>query len=211
LLATLGAGGAALATIYHRGDSVAFLAIALCVGLLVCTNTFGAAESRLLLFRIKVALSPFWRGMDLRGRGIGQRCHLRGHRDWGQVWDALVREGEASGVWRVELAIDMTASGEVYHGHWSLPAAAEAEPDWSVIHNLCAGEMVVGMIRVSGTVDACGSAYLDKVEKLVRVVERHLVSEHAPLLRSESSPLYNVNLSVNSAVKLDFDGPWVEA
>ena len=116
LLATLGAGGAVLATTYGMGDPVACLVIALSVGLLTCTNTFGATESRLLLFRLKVALSPLTAGLAVRGRGIGQECHLHGNRDWAGVWDALVREGEASGVWRIELAIEMTAAGEVYHG-----------------------------------------------------------------------------------------------
>ena len=57
LLATLGAGGAVLATTYGMGDPVACLVIAFSVGLLTCTNTFGATESRLLLFRLKVALT----------------------------------------------------------------------------------------------------------------------------------------------------------
>jgi hypothetical protein len=56
------------------------------------------------------------------------------------------------------------------------------------------------MISVSGNVDACGSPYLDKVEKLVRVVEDRLVPEDAPLSSSETSSLSNVNLSVNSAL-----------
>jgi hypothetical protein len=43
-------------------------------------------------------------------------------------------------------------------------------------------------------------------------VEGYLVSEHdAPRSLAESSPLYNVGLSVNAAVKMDFDSPWVEA
>jgi UDP-GlcNAc:undecaprenyl-phosphate/decaprenyl-phosphate GlcNAc-1-phosphate transferase len=200
LLATLGAGGAVLATTYGMGDPVACLVIALSVGLLTCTNTFGASESRLLLFRLKVALTPLWAGLAVPGRGIGQECHLHGNRDWAGVWDALVREGEASGVWRIELAIEMTAAGEVYHGHWSLPTATEGEPHWSIVHTLYAGDVEAGMISVSGNVDACGSPYLDKVEKLVRVVEDRLVPEDAPLSSAETPTLSNVNLSVNSAL-----------
>jgi len=200
LLATLGAGGAALAMTCRMGDHVPCLAIAISVGLLVCTNTFGATESRLLLFRIKVALTPLSAGLAVRGRGIGQECHLHGNRNWGDVWDALVREGEASGVWRIDLAIDMTAAGEAYHGHWSLPAAAEDEPHWSIVHTLYAGDVVAGMISVAGNVDACGSPYLDKVEKLVRVLEGRLVSGDASVPPSEARSLSNVNLPVNSAL-----------
>ncbi len=200
LLATFGAGGAALAMTYRMGDHVPCLAIAISVGLLVCTNTFGATESRLLLFRIKVALTPLSAGLAVRGRGIGQECHLHGNRDWGDVWDALVREGEASGVWRIDLAIDMTAAGEAYHGHWSLPAAAEDEPHLSIVHTLYAGDVVAGMISVAGNVDACGSPYLDKVEKLVRVLEGRLVSDDASVPPSEARSLSNVNLPVNSAL-----------
>ena len=73
LLATLGAGGAVLATTYRMGDPVACLAIALSVGLLMCTNTFGATESRLLLFRIKVALSPLSAGLCCSWTGVSAR------------------------------------------------------------------------------------------------------------------------------------------
>jgi UDP-GlcNAc:undecaprenyl-phosphate GlcNAc-1-phosphate transferase len=201
LLATLGAIGAVLATTYGMGDPMACLFIAFSVGLLVCTNTFGASEWRLLLFRVKVALVPLSTGLALRKRGIAQECHLHGIRDWAAIWDAVVHEGEASGVWRIDLAIDMTAAGEVYHGHWSLPAAAENEPHWSVVHTLYAGNVVAGMISVSGKkVDAFGSPYLDKVEKLVRVVEDRLVDNADPLSPSDSSTLSSLNLSVNSAM-----------
>jgi UDP-GlcNAc:undecaprenyl-phosphate GlcNAc-1-phosphate transferase len=198
--ATLGAGGAVLATTRGMGDPMACLVIALSVGLLVCSNTFGATESRLLLFRIKVALTPLLTGLAARRPGIGQECHLHGTRDWAGVWDALVREGKASGVWRIELAIDMNAAGEVYYGHWSLPAATEDQPHWSVVHTLYAGGVVAGMISVAGKVNGSGSLYLHKVEKLVRVVEDRLVPGNASHLPSESPSLSSVNLSVTSAL-----------
>jgi UDP-GlcNAc:undecaprenyl-phosphate/decaprenyl-phosphate GlcNAc-1-phosphate transferase len=199
-LATLGAGGAALVMTRGMGDQVPFLAIAISVGLLVCTNTFGATEARLLLFRLKVALTALPAGFAIRGRGTGQECHLHGNRDWAGLWDALVREGELCGVWRIELAIDMTKAGEAYHGHWSLPAASEDEPSWSIVQTLRAGHVVAGTISVSGGVDACGSPYLDKVEKLLRVVEHGLLSEDAYVSPSETPSLANVNLSVTSAM-----------
>ena len=211
LLATLGAGAATLVTTYRMGDSVAFLAVAFCVGLLVCTNTFGATESRLLLFRVRVILSPLWTAIDPRARGIDQECHLLGERAWGEIWGTLVREGEASGVWRIELGIDMTASGEVYQGHWSLPEAAQREPHWSISHNLCSGDIVVGMIRVSGAVDAGGSLCLNRVERLVRIVQERLMADSAPIPSSEASTLSKLNLSVNTAVNVDLSAPWAEA
>jgi len=57
-LATLGAGGAALATVDGLGDLAACLAIVISVGLLVGTDTFGRSEWRLLLSRIRTALTP---------------------------------------------------------------------------------------------------------------------------------------------------------
>lgn len=199
-LAILGAGGFVLATMYRMGDAVACLALALSISLLICTDTFGANELRLLLFRIKVALSPLWTGMNVRGRGIGQECHLRGNRDWGGVWDALVREGEGGGVWRIELAIDMTAAGEVYQGHWSSPTAAMDRPHWSVVHSLYAGKVQAGVIRVFGTVDACGSPYLNRVERLVRLVECCLVSDSHPLSAAAPSSPPHMTVPVNRAV-----------
>jgi UDP-GlcNAc:undecaprenyl-phosphate GlcNAc-1-phosphate transferase len=199
-LATLGAGGAVLAKTYGMGDPVACLIIALSVGLLTCTNTFGATESRLLLFRLRVALAPASTGIAISGGSIGQECHLGGNRDWAALWDALVREGAASGVWRIDLAIEMTAAGELYHGRWSLPTPAEDRPHWSVVHTLYAGGVVAGTISVSGNVDACGYPYLDKVEKLVRVIEGRLVSEELSVSASSPAALPGVNLSVNSVM-----------
>ena len=109
----------------------------------------------------------------------------------------MVREAEASGVYRIEQAIDMTASGEVYHGHYTLPTAQNGKPHWSIVHTLYVGDLVAGMISVSGNVNACGSPYLHKVEKLVRMVESRLVAEDAPVIVPEPAPFPIVNLSVN--------------
>ena len=118
-LATLGAGAAALVKVDGSRDLASCLAIVISVGLLVGTNTFGRSESRLLLFRIRTALTPLLTGGAVRRGGIQRGCQLHGIRDWAGVWDALIREVEDGGVWRIELAIDMAAAGEVYHGLWS--------------------------------------------------------------------------------------------
>ena len=68
-LATLGAGGAALAKVDGMGNLATCLAIVITVGLLVGTNTFGRSESRLLLFRIRTALSPLVTGGAVRRGG----------------------------------------------------------------------------------------------------------------------------------------------
>lgn len=183
-LATLGAGGAALTQAQGMGDHVAGLAVVLSVGLLVGTNTFGRSEARLLLFRIRTALTPLLTCGAARRRAIRQECHLHGVRDWAGVWGALIREAEAGGVRRIELAIDMTAAGEAYHGLWSLPTATDDGPGWSVVHTLHAVGVPAGILRLAGGVDACRSRYLDKVEELVRMLEGHLEADVTPSLPS---------------------------
>jgi UDP-GlcNAc:undecaprenyl-phosphate/decaprenyl-phosphate GlcNAc-1-phosphate transferase len=199
-LATLGAGGAALAKPYGLGDRVACLAVAASVGLLVGTNTFGGSETRLLLFRIRTALAPLLARGPARRRGVRQECHLHGVRDWAGVWDALIREVEAGGVRRVELSIDMTAAGEAFHGLWSSPKAGEDGPSWSVVHTLHAGGVPAGVLRVSGSVGARRSRYLDEVEGLVRVLEGHLEADVPPPSPSDApSPSPScVNMSVTA-------------
>ena len=179
-LATLGAGGAALVKVDGSGDLAACLAIVISVGLLVGTNTFGRSESRLLLFRIRTALTPLLTGGAVRQGGIQQGCHLHGIRDWAGVWDALIREVEDGGVWRIELAIDMAAAGEVYHGLWILPAASGDDQSWSVVHNLYAGGVPAGVLHVAGSIDASRSHHLAKVEELVRMLEDQLGSDVPP-------------------------------
>lgn len=198
LLATAGACGATLAVTSGLGDWMACLAIVLSTGLLLCTNTFGATEIRLLVFRIKVALIPLWIALGVRPPGIGQECHLVGSRDWAKVWDVLIDEGRAIGVYRIELVIDLIAEGEAYQGHWSAPTVTADEPHWWIVHTLHAGGAVAGVIRVAGAVDAWGSSCLDKVERLVQIVEDGLVSDDEPLSSAASASLSHVNLSVNS-------------
>jgi UDP-GlcNAc:undecaprenyl-phosphate GlcNAc-1-phosphate transferase len=175
-LATLGAGGAVLAKAYDLGDLVPVLAVVITVGLLAATNTFGGSESRLLLFRIQAALTPLLAGGAARRRAIRQECHLHGVRDWAGMWDGLIREVEGAGVERIELAIDMTAAGESYHGLWSLPTPSGEGPHWSVVHTLHAGGVPAGILRVAGSVGLYRSRYFDTVEKLVRVLEGELES-----------------------------------
>jgi UDP-GlcNAc:undecaprenyl-phosphate GlcNAc-1-phosphate transferase len=191
------------ATMYREGDTAACFALAAAIGGLAATNTFGANESRLLLFRLRVATAPFRMRLALRHHATAQECHLRGCRDWTGIWNALVREGEASGVWRIDLAIDMVAAGEVYHGYWTSPAATLDEPRWSIVHTIHAGDSVAGMIRVSGGVDCRGTPYLDKVENLVHVVESRLLSDAHPAPAAPAAAarsFSNVDLSVNSAL-----------
>jgi hypothetical protein len=180
-LATLGACGAALVKVDGRGNLAACLAIVISIGLLVGTNTFGRSESRLLWFRIRAALEPLLTtGGAARRGGIQRGCHLHGIRDWAGVWDALIREVEDGGVWRVELAIDMAAAGEVYHGLWILPAASGDDQSWSVVHNLYAGGVPAGVLHVAGSIDASQSHHLAKVEELVRMLEGQLGSDVPP-------------------------------
>jgi hypothetical protein len=179
-LALLGAGGAALGRPEGVGDIGACLAIIVSVGLLVGTNTFGRSESRLLMFRIRTALAPLWTAGTLRRGGIERACHIHGIRDWTGVWDAMVREVEGSGVWRVELAIDLPAAGEVYHGLWTLPTSGGDGPSWSVAHTLHTGGVPAGILRVAGDIDECRSHYLMKVEGLVRILEDHLEAAVPP-------------------------------
>jgi UDP-GlcNAc:undecaprenyl-phosphate/decaprenyl-phosphate GlcNAc-1-phosphate transferase len=179
-LATLGAGGAALVKVNGLGDLASCLAIVISVGLLVGTNTFGRSELRLLRFRIRTALTPLLTGGAVRQGAIKQACHLHGIRDWAGVWDALIHKVEDGGVWRIELAIDMAAAGEVYHGLWILPVASGNDQCWSVVHNLYAGGVPAGVLQVAGSSDASQSHHLAKVEELVRMLEGQLGSDVPP-------------------------------
>ena len=103
-LATLGAVGAVLNQTYGMGDLVACVVVVLSVGLLVGTNTFGAVEWRLLVFRLKVALRLFTRATPLEDEGSARSVTFAvagtGRRS-GTPWSAQPRcmeSGESS--WR---------------------------------------------------------------------------------------------------------------
>ena len=96
------------------------------------------------------------------------------------MWDALVRKVEDGGVLRLELAIDLAAAGEVYHGLWIMPAVSGDDQSWSVVHNLYVGGIPAGVLHVAGSSDASQSHHLAKVEELVRMLEGQLGADVPP-------------------------------
>ena len=169
------------------------------VVLLACTDTFCAAEIRLLFYRAKVALSAMSVGTLGRGRGIAQACRVQGTRDWTNVWEKVVRRCEASGFRRLELTIDMTALEEVYHAHWSQDSSDRDQPRWSLLHTIYAGPVRAGSICVSGNIEDRPSQYLEQVEGLISLVEGQLSYEVEPPLELETPQVSRVSLSVNSS------------
>lgn len=176
-LVAFGACGAVLAESWGLGDGIAILAIATPLVVLVGTDTFGGSELRLLMFRLKRSSAKFLVGGSAETKTIRQECRLHGGRDWAEVWDALIGSVEAGDVRRIEMAIDMPAIGETYHGLWSLATAAEATPHWSIIHSIQVRGIHAGELRVSGAVVDSRVQYLDKVEGLVRILEGHLEAD----------------------------------
>lgn len=173
-LATIGACGAALARAWPIGDGVAALAVVTPVVLLVGTRSFGGSELRLLLFRLRRASARFLAGGSAGARTTRHECRLHGGRDWAVVWDDLIGVVEDGEVRRIELAIDMPAAGETYHGLWSLPASSHGLPTWSVVHSIHVGGVYAGELRAAGNIDVSRARYLDRVEELVRILEGHL-------------------------------------
>jgi hypothetical protein len=150
------------------------------------------------MFRVQAALIPPLTRWAVRRKGIRQEGHLHGIRDWAAVWDNLIRDVEAAGVRRIELAINLPAAGEVYHGHWSLPSASGDAPAWSVVHTLHAGGVPAGILRVAGSVDGSRPRHLHKVEELVLALEGRLGSDlPSPAPSAVASPSY-VNLPVTA-------------
>jgi UDP-GlcNAc:undecaprenyl-phosphate/decaprenyl-phosphate GlcNAc-1-phosphate transferase len=178
-LVAFGACGAALAGAWGLGDGVAVLAIVTPVVALVATETFGSSELRLLIFRLKRASTRFLDRGSAQAGTIRQECRLHGGRDWAVVWDALIRSAEVGDVRQIEMAIDMPAAGETYHGLWSLSTAAEVVPHWSVVHSIHVRGVHAGELRVSGSIDTSRARYLDKVEELVRILEGHLEADES--------------------------------
>ena len=183
-LTAIAAGGATLVRAWGLSDGVAFLAIVTPVVVLVGTDTFGASELRLLLFRLRRNASRFLTGATGRAGTVRHECRLHGGRDWAKVWDALIRSVEDGDVRRIELAIDIPAEGETYHGLWSVPTASAGLPSWSVVHSVHVGNLHAGTLRVAGCIDASRGRYLDKVEELVRILEGHLEADASPPIQA---------------------------
>lgn len=178
-LAVCGACGAALAKARGLGDGLAVVAVIAPVALLVGTRTFGGSELRLLAYRVRSTAARYLSGGRLRQAAIRHECRLLGVRDWARVWDTLIRAVEAAGMRSVELAIEMPAAGETYHGLWTVPKASEDRPAWSVVHTLHVGGIHAGTLRVAGNIEPARNRYLDRVEEIVRSLEGQLEEELA--------------------------------
>ena len=176
-LAMIGACGAMLAKTSGFGDRVACIAVATSVAILVGTDTFGGSELRLLLFRLKPSLTNFLTSRSAQRGVVRYECHLLGRRDWAGVWDALVQDAETAGFHQVELAIDMPAAGETYHGLWNIRKDFEGRPNWSIAHAFQVAGTQAGVVRVAGCAEASRSRYLEKVEGLIQDLELRLEAE----------------------------------
>ena len=187
-LAAFGACGAVLAKAWGCGDSPAGLAVVASIILLVGTRTFGGSELRLLAYRLRSTVTRLLPSGGFRRGAIRHECRLLGVRDWAGIWDTLIRAVEAAGMRSVELAIEMPSVGETYHGLWTVPAASEGRPAWSVVHSLQVGGSHAGTIRVAGDIDPDRTRYLDRVEDLVRGLEGQLEEELARILEGQFRP-----------------------
>ena len=178
-LAAIGSGGAVLTRVSSIGDGISVLATILPVVLLVGTRSFGGSELRLLAFRLQRISTRLLATRSLGEGTTHHECRLHGGRDWAVVWDDLIGAVEHGEVRRIELAIDMPAVGETYHGVWSLTSGSHGLPNWSVVHSIYVGGVYAGELRAAGGVEVSRGRYLDKVEEIVRILEGHLEEDAA--------------------------------
>lgn len=172
-----------------RNEMVVVVTVALVVGFLISSRTFGHVEFELLYNRLRLwGLTPASRdGGALQARQGTVR--LQGSHQWEVLWDSLVESAPAYGLTKLQLTIHMPAVHEAFYASWRAPKARGASADcaWRIAHPLMIDGEPVGKIELAGLAEdrerstasqlAQVLDFLEPIEDEVRSVRKELLAK----------------------------------
>jgi UDP-GlcNAc:undecaprenyl-phosphate/decaprenyl-phosphate GlcNAc-1-phosphate transferase len=161
---------------------VAFFGLAIVVGVLVLSRSFGHAELWMLVRR---GVS-FGESLLVRGPQCDQQVHqktvqLQGSRRWDSIWRSIVEFAEDRQLSMVKLDVSIAWMQEGYHGSWQRARLPEKSEQFSLKLPIIVGD------RMAGRLEIIGNAKLNPVaETLEQLNDRfvELQTQIAELLRS---------------------------
>ena len=106
-------------SVWLRAPSLAALGVALVLGSLIYTRSFGNAELRLILGKTNnFARSFFTRSSKCEANTLQTRVPLQGNGNWETVWDPLVSFAKSQNLAKVRIDLNLAWLQEGYHASW---------------------------------------------------------------------------------------------
>jgi UDP-GlcNAc:undecaprenyl-phosphate GlcNAc-1-phosphate transferase len=156
----------AILSMHFDNQWIAVASVALVVGALVLTRSFGNAELRMLAART----SHIGEALLMRSQLCDSRFHqrsvqLQGNRCWEAIWTSLVEFAGDRGLVQIKLDVGIAWMHEGYHGAWQRARMPEKPDQASIRLPIYVDDRLVG--RLEATCDGRKSDFGDTMLLLV--------------------------------------------
>ncbi len=153
-------GAGALASVTLKSELTAMITCGGVVALLIATRSFGHAEFRLFLLRLKSFLDSFQRLANRPTVPQPQSSRFHGNRELEQAWDSLVAFAERFDLCALNFNVNAPMLGEVFHARWERREPDLGRRHWESELPIVWNSHEVGRLRVTGVVPLESSPFL---------------------------------------------------
>ena len=161
---------AALASVFMHNDLIALITCLGVLGVMIATNTFGRAETALLVKHAgRFGRSLVRPGETADRMKASDTFHLQGNRPWGMLLESFVEAGEKYELVRLRVDINVPSIHEIFSAVWRSEGSPEAEEVWILQMPLKVNGQIAGRLDISGRRD--GEFPCDEVEGLLELAE----------------------------------------
>lgn len=169
---------AAILSVYFGHQIIAFGGVAVVLGALVLTRSFGDAELRMLASRTShIAESLINRGKFCETASRQRAVQLQGNRCWDAIWTSLVEFAGDRGLAQLKLDIGIAWMHEGYHGAWQRSRMPDKTDQATVKLPIYVDQRLVGRLEVicdakSPTLNDTMQLLLDRAYELSEQIKR---------------------------------------
>ena len=140
----------AVISVYHRNEWLAIGSVLTVCALMVTSGLFGRSECLLLLRRAKLFAVSLLRSNRSPRVATEIRTQLRGHREWGQLWETLTVYAGSCGLSSVRLHLCVPELNEDFHASWQSEHPTGDLHVWTTELPLILRGGAVGSLVISG-------------------------------------------------------------
>ena len=176
--------GGALASKLLDSDLIVLVSIALVVGALIWTRSFGVGELMLIRERVLNLIQPAMPARQMEVR-------LQGSRDWPLLWNQLTGAADRLNLQQMLLDVNAPALHEAYHARWDRAAPVEEAPMlWRVTLPLAARGQSIGRLEIAGPAD--DSPMSNTIVTVLQVVNTYTEVPAAAHAEADPAPVLGV-------------------
>ena len=157
---------AAIASVHYNNELLAIGGVAVVLGAMVLTRSFGHSECFLLArqtFRIAQSLVPLSKYKEHSNAPLTTR--FGGNHEWEELWSTLTDYAERFDLYTVQLNIALPALSEEYHATWARKSIVLPESTWESQIPLVVQQRLVGRLQITGMIE--GNSICNSMGELI--------------------------------------------